>query len=128
VLAGFLGGVIVSSSPPVAHSLPDPAIDVTAANASLDWCGIMGDSLCSNMCPRCHLCSLVPQMVDREASLSSPSGDEKIADSAVQFCGSCDEVHKRIQVRICDSDAPIVVQILVRRVRPLLSFCLFGFS
>jgi hypothetical protein len=63
------------------------------------------------------------QMVGKEAG---PSCDERIADSAVQV--GCEEVHSRIQVRICDSNAPIVDQILARRGSPLLSFCLLGFS
>ncbi len=62
-------------------------------------------------------------MFCREAD---PSGDDRISDSATQT--GCTEVHIMIQVRIWDSDAPMVVQILARRGSPLLSLCLLGFS
>jgi hypothetical protein len=46
-------------------------------------------------------------MIVRE---SGPSGEERITDSDIHV--SCDGVHRRIQVRICDSDDPIVDQML----------------
>ncbi len=123
VLTGFLGGVRVSSRPDEVCSLLSPEMDEIAAMVSRDWAGVVGDVLCSRMCPRCFLCSLVPQMVGSDAG---PSWDERIADSATQ--AGCCEVHSRIHVSIWDSDAPMVDQILVRRGSPLLSFCLLGFS
>ncbi len=59
-------------------------------------------------------------------SEAGPSGDERVTDSANQ--AGCIEVHSMNQVSIWDSDAPMVVQILVRTGNPLLSFCLLGFS
>ncbi len=53
-------------------------------------------------------------------SESGPSGDERMTDSVNQ--SGCTEVHNMNQVSIWDSDAPMVVQILVRRGSPLLSF------
>jgi hypothetical protein len=123
VLVGFLGGVIVSSSPDDVCSLLSPAMDDIAAVVSREWAGVVGDALCSIIWPRCVLCSLEPQMFCSEAG---PSGDERMADSANQ--AGCTEVHNMNQVSIWDSDAPMVVQILVRRGSPLLSFCLLGFS
>ena len=95
VLAGFLGGVIVSSRPDDVCNLLSPVMDDIAAVVSREWAGVVGDVLCSTIWPRCFLCSLEPQMVCSEAG---PSGDERIADSATQAV--CTEVHSRIQASI----------------------------
>jgi len=58
VLVGFLGGVIVSSSPDAVCSLLSPAMDDIAAVVSCEWAGVVGDALCSIIWPRCVLCSL----------------------------------------------------------------------
>ena len=113
------------SRPAVVCSLSASGMEVIAAIVFREWYGVVGDSLCNSIWPLCFLCALVPQISVNDAG---PSGDARIADSAFQVGGSCEEVHRRNQVRICDSDAPIVDHMLVRRGSPLLSFCLLGLS
>ena len=84
IFTGFLGGVIVFSNPAVSYSLSTPAIEVTAASASLDCFCTSGDPLCRVRCPRCHLCFWLPQMVGRCAG---PSVDKMAADSGSQSSG-----------------------------------------
>ena len=52
-------------------------------------------------------------MVDKE---TCPPGNERITDSSVQVCVICAEVHRRIQVRICDSDHFVIQSVGVHSI------------